>query len=33
MQPSLLAFLFAVNVLLLVFGIFIEPCPGSWCWC
>jgi C4-dicarboxylate transporter, DctM subunit len=28
MQLSPLAFLFAVNVLLLVFGIFIEPLPG-----
>ncbi len=28
MQLSPLAFLFAVNVLLLIFGIFIEPLPG-----
>ncbi|MGE5103956.1 MAG: TRAP transporter large permease subunit, partial [Betaproteobacteria bacterium] len=28
MQLSPLAFLFAVNVLLLLFGIFIEPLPG-----
>ena len=28
MHLSPLAFLFAVNVLLLVFGIFIEPLPG-----
>jgi len=28
LQLSPLAFLFAVNVLLLVFGIFIEPLPG-----
>ena len=28
MQLSPLAFLFAVNLLLLVFGIFIEPLPG-----
>ena len=28
MQLSPLAFLFAVNILLLVFGIFIEPLPG-----
>ena len=28
MQLSPLAFLFAVNVLLIVFGIFIEPLPG-----
>ncbi len=27
-EPVALAFLFAVNILLLVFGIFIEPLPG-----
>ena len=29
MQLSPLAFLFAVNILLLIFGIFIEPLPGA----